>query len=163
MYGAPALIPSTPCGAPSTHLQCRRPARGRGMMCTLIHRSSALRASTDAYGACILRMRENPLCSGLHMRPCPMTLRRAVGRVPRQACSPFYPEDLERSKNVTLALSLRGDAFEWYGGYSSHHKGWVAKHPLAGARSIATWSRGVAPKTRGPGIVYDRDPARVSH
>ena len=35
--------------------------------------------------------------------------------------------------------------------------------PLAGARFLATWSRGVAPKTRGSGITYDPDPARVSH
>ena len=85
---------STPCGSPSTHLQCRRPTRGRGMMCTFIHRSSALRASTDAYGASILRMRESRLCSGLHMRSCPMTLRRSAGRALRQACSFFYPGDL---------------------------------------------------------------------
>ena len=34
----------------------RRPARGRGITRTIIHRSSALRASTDAYGAGILWM-----------------------------------------------------------------------------------------------------------
>lgn len=52
--------------------------------------------------------------------------------------------------------SLGGDAFEWYGSYSSHREECETKHPLAGARSIA-------PKTRGPGIVYDLDPARVSY
>ena len=46
--------PSTPCGSPSRNPLTRRPARGRGLMRTLIHRSSALRASTDAYGTGIL-------------------------------------------------------------------------------------------------------------
>ena len=102
-----APTPSTPCGSPSTHLQCRRPARGRGMMCTLIHRSSALRASTDAYGACILRMRENLLCSGLHMRPCSMTLRRSQDEHPDRRARLFTRETLGKSKNVTPEESRR--------------------------------------------------------
>ena len=103
---------STPCGSSSRHLQCRRPAKGRGMMCTLIHRSSALRASTDAYGACILRMRESHLCSGLHMRPCPMTLRRSAGRALRQACSPFAPGRLwVNPKTSALFVPLQKEVY----------------------------------------------------
>ena len=48
------FTPSTPCGSPSRNPLSRRPARGRGLMRSLIHRSSALRASTDAYGTGIL-------------------------------------------------------------------------------------------------------------
>ena len=56
----------------------------------------------------------------------------------------------------------RGDAFEPCRSYSTHSEEWKTMHPDRGARFLATWSRGVAPMTRGPGIAYDPDPARVS-
>ena len=57
----------------------------------------------------------------------------------------------------------RGDAFEPCRSYSTHSEEWKTMHPDRGARFLATWSRGVAPMTRGPGIASNRDPARVSH
>ena len=46
----------------------------------------------------------------------------------------------------------RGDAFEPCRSYSTHSEEWKTMHPDRGARFLATWSRGVAPMTRGPGI-----------
>ena len=139
----PQPTTSTPCGSPSTHLQCRRPARGRGMMCTLIHRSSALRASTDAYGACILRMRENLLCSGLHIRPCLMTLRRSQEEHPDRRARLFTRETLGKSKNVTPeqvvigALSSRSGAATTTGYTSEGSDGslWIGRCPQVGTTS----------------------------
>ena len=45
-----------------------------------------------------------------------------------------------------------GDAFEPCRSYSTHSEEWKTMHPDRGARFLATWSRGVAPMTRGPGI-----------
>ena len=54
---APIPFPLDPARAsPSRESPSRRPARGRGLLGMAIHRSSALRASTDAYGTGILRM-----------------------------------------------------------------------------------------------------------
>ena len=54
---APIPFPLDPARAsPSGDPPSRRPARGRGLLGMAIHRSSALRASTYAYGTGILRM-----------------------------------------------------------------------------------------------------------
>ena len=58
---------------------------------------------------------------------------------------------LYRLLSVT-ELRPRGDAFEPCRSYSTHSEEWKTMHPDRGARFLATWSRGVAPMTRGPGI-----------
>ena len=51
---APHPLPHDPLRVAEQATTSRRPARGRAMMCAPIHRSSAHRASTDAYGTGIL-------------------------------------------------------------------------------------------------------------
>ena len=80
-------------------LAFRRPARGRGIMRTIIHRSSALRASTDAYGAGILRMLHIFYLMVFHLRSVDIGSvgKTVTGVAPRQGCPLFSPDVEGRS------------------------------------------------------------------
>ena len=54
-----------------------------------------------------------------------------------------------------ISEGAKGGAFELYISYPTHREEWGTMHPDRGARFLDTWSRGVAPKTRGSGIASD--------
>ena len=63
-----------------------------------------------------------------------------------------HPQTYQSLANLEGRLSPipRGNAFERHRSHSSNCEEWGTKHPLWVPVFLATWSRGVAPKTRGP-------------